>query len=359
MWSATNGSFGDDHTSPSSLVVRKAKYERNCVGRSLSSASRERVPVGLCRETYIMTWAERQGVRRKGDDTMRTKLVTLTVFGVACFGGLLVASPAAAQWTLFEETTITGTISGSIKKGHIFRTRSGHIYEVADYVYLYEYEYSPNVIVLADGGSYKLIIEGFDEPLLCKCLNCDGVIAPSLPDSSASAETTIKAAQVALTVLGFDAGTADGIIGAQTRSAVKRFRAEAGLAPTENLDATALRSLANALAKKYSDNTEAQSVAAYLMRASEDWPPRQPQQERSEPRAPTAQVVESFIVSDFDGLEYGNIYELGNGQIWEQTEAWIWMRIWVNPKVIIWNDGGVYRMKVEGIEHPVAVTRIK
>jgi len=290
---------------------------------------------------------------------MRDKLVTVAVLGLACFGSLLVASPAAAQWTLYEETTIAGTISGSIKNGHIFKTRSGHIYEVADYVYLYEYEYSPDVTVLVDGTSYKLIIEGFDEPLICKCLNCDGAIAPSSPDSSASGGTTIKAAQAALAVLGFDAGTADGKLGAQTRSAVKRFRVKAGLAPSDTLDAATLRSLAIELAKKYPDNTEALSVALYLMQASEDWPPRQPQQRRSEPRAPTAQVVESFIISDFDGLEYGNVYKLGNGQIWEQTEAWIWVWVWINPKVLIWNDGGVYRMKVEGIEHPVAVTRIK
>ena len=288
---------------------------------------------------------------------MRGKRVT--VFSLACLGSLLVSSPAAAQWTLYEETTIAGTISGSIEKGHIFKTRSGHLYEVADYVYLYEYEYSPDVTVLADGRSYKLIIEGFDEPLICKCLNCERTIAPRSPDSATSAETTIKAAQAALTVLGFDAGTANGRLGAQTRSAVKRFRAKAGLAPTDALDAATLRSLAMALAEKYPDNAEALSVALYLVQASQDWPPRRSRQKRSTPRAPTAQVVESFIISDFDGLEYGNIYKLANGQIWEQTEAWIWVWVWVNPKVIIWNDGGISRMKVEGIDHPVSVTRIK
>jgi len=57
-------------------------------------------------------------------------------------------------------------------KGHIFMTRSRHIYEVVDYVNMYEYEHNPNVIVLSDGTLYKLIIDGFDEPLVCKCLNC-------------------------------------------------------------------------------------------------------------------------------------------------------------------------------------------
>jgi len=70
-------------------------------------------------------------------------------------------------------------------------------------------------------------------------------------------------------------------------------------------------------------------------------------------------VIESFIISDFDGLDYGNIYELANGQIWKQTEYYIWFWYWFYPKVLIWNDGGVYRMKVEGIDHPVMVKRIK
>jgi len=86
--------------------------------------------------------------------------------------GLQMANPLAAQdWELFEETSIRSQISGSIKKGHIFQTTSGNIYEVIDYVYLYEYEYSPKVIVLRNGPLYKLVIEGFDEPLLCKRLN--------------------------------------------------------------------------------------------------------------------------------------------------------------------------------------------
>lgn len=69
-------------------------------------------------------------------------------------------------------------------------------------------------------------------------------------------------------------------------------------------------------------------------------------------------VIESTIISDFNGLEYGNIYELANGQIWQQTEYYIWYWYWFYPGVLIWNDGGIYRMKVEGIDHPVMVKMI-
>ena len=73
-------------------------------------------------------------------------------------------------WTTFEETSLKGTISGSIENGNIFQTISGNIYEVSEYIHLYEYEYNPDVTVLNKGDKYKLIIEGFDEPVICKLL---------------------------------------------------------------------------------------------------------------------------------------------------------------------------------------------
>lgn len=70
------------------------------------------------------------------------------------------------------------------------------------------------------------------------------------------------------------------------------------------------------------------------------------------------QAFESVIINEFSGLNNGNIYELQNGQIWKQTEYWIWAWAWVYPRVIIYNDG-MWKMKVENIEHPVTVVRIK
>ena len=70
-------------------------------------------------------------------------------------------------------------------------------------------------------------------------------------------------------------------------------------------------------------------------------------------------VIESYIENEFTGLEMGKIFRLSNGQIWEQTEAWIWIWIWVRPQVMIYNQGGLYKMKVENIEHPVYVRRLK
>ena len=74
---------------------------------------------------------------------------------------------------------------------------------------------------------------------------------------------------------------------------------------------------------------------------------------------PNESVIESVIVSDFDGLGHGKIYELGNGQVWQQTDYWIWIWVWVRPNVMIYCDGGFYKMKVENIDHAVTVERIK
>ena len=70
-------------------------------------------------------------------------------------------------------------------------------------------------------------------------------------------------------------------------------------------------------------------------------------------------VIESTIISKFEGLNAGNIYKLANGQVWEQVEPWIWVWIWVNPTVTIYAASGGYKMKIENIEHHVFVRRLK
>tara|TARA_Y100000593_G_scaffold95004_1_gene198083 strand:+ start:7246 stop:7632 length:387 start_codon:yes stop_codon:yes gene_type:complete len=77
------------------------------------------------------------------------------------------------------------------------------------------------------------------------------------------------------------------------------------------------------------------------------------------PAAVGGQVMKSSISSDFEGFDQGNIYKLLNGQIWQQTEFHIHIHIAVFPQALIYKDGTQYKMKVEGIDHAVAVKRIK
>lgn len=73
----------------------------------------------------------------------------------------------------------------------------------------------------------------------------------------------------------------------------------------------------------------------------------------------TPGVVETTVISSFTGLSQGNVYTLGNGQIWEQTEYYQWYWYAYYPRVIIYSSYGVYKMKVEGIDHAVTVRRLR
>ena len=73
-------------------------------------------------------------------------------------------------WEVYEQTNLEGSISGTIQQGHIFKTTSGSIYEVTGLTLLLVLELQPAVMVLRNGDTYKLVVEGFDEPLLCQKL---------------------------------------------------------------------------------------------------------------------------------------------------------------------------------------------
>jgi len=79
------------------------------------------------------------------------------------------------EWKIYEETNLEGGISGEVQQGHIFKTTSGNIYEVIELTLQLVLSFEPKVIVLRNVNnvnSYKLIIEGFNEPLRCICINC-------------------------------------------------------------------------------------------------------------------------------------------------------------------------------------------
>lgn len=73
----------------------------------------------------------------------------------------------------------------------------------------------------------------------------------------------------------------------------------------------------------------------------------------------TSDVVESYISNDFSGFNHGNIYQLDNGQIWEQTEYYTYSYSYSRPRVMIYKSGGSYNLKFENISEAVTVRRIK
>ena len=72
------------------------------------------------------------------------------------------------------------------------------------------------------------------------------------------------------------------------------------------------------------------------------------------------EAIQSRISGEFDGLDYGRTYTLQNGQVWQQTEFYIWYYYWYAPSVIVYQShSGSWMMKVEGISHAVRVERIR
>jgi hypothetical protein len=58
-----------------------------------------------------------------------------------------------------------------VQRGSIFKTISGNVYEVVGLTLQLVLELQPDVMVLRSGDVYKLVVKGFDEPLICQKLN--------------------------------------------------------------------------------------------------------------------------------------------------------------------------------------------
>ena len=92
---------------------------------------------------------------------------------ITIFGFILLFNSVFAQnsWVFVEETYIKGSISGTITKGYLFKTQTRDYYVVNEGNRQRVRTRNPEVKILTNGVEYKLIIEDFDEPVLCKKIN--------------------------------------------------------------------------------------------------------------------------------------------------------------------------------------------
>lgn len=74
---------------------------------------------------------------------------------------------AQSNWTFVEESYIKGSISGVIKPGHIFKV-SGVFYVSNNQARQRVHTNNPNVKIYQNGSAYKLVIEDFEEPVICE-----------------------------------------------------------------------------------------------------------------------------------------------------------------------------------------------
>ena len=73
----------------------------------------------------------------------------------------------------------------------------------------------------------------------------------------------------------------------------------------------------------------------------------------------SSDFIESQIDGDSEGWEGETVITLMNGQIWQQVEYYYHYHYSYMPKVLIYKSGSGYKMKVDGIDKAVAVTRLK
>jgi hypothetical protein len=246
-----------------------------------------------------------------------------------CLLSVLTNTPASAAWSLHEETNVKGTIHGIIQKGNLIKMISGSVYEVTGITIQVVVEVMPETVVLKEGDQFKLVIEGFDEPLICKQL-----VLPSAARTKPQANQ--KTSQRPEIPSSKDLPLDRLMPPAQQR--------QAGIQKLTSEEQERLRVI---LINVYLDGVE-QGKRNQPVASSTTAPPRS-----------TASTIESQIDGTFEGWEGETILKLTNGQIWQQTEYHYHYHYTYMPKVLIYLSGAGYKMKVDGIARAVGVTRIK
>jgi hypothetical protein len=74
---------------------------------------------------------------------------------------------------------------------------------------------------------------------------------------------------------------------------------------------------------------------------------------------PNGRVIESYIDGDSEGWSGDTLFKLDNGQIWQQDSYAYTYHYAYHPKVLIYQDGSRYKVKVEGVSDAIAVKRLK
>ncbi len=89
----------------------------------------------------------------------------LTLTGVLF---LMYTNYAQGSWEYYGDTYIKGSISGTISQGFIFKTNTKEYFVVNERIRQRVRTRNPDVKILRSGSDYTLIIEDFEEPVVCK-----------------------------------------------------------------------------------------------------------------------------------------------------------------------------------------------
>ena len=242
----------------------------------------------------------------------------------------LTCQVAHANWVFYEKTNVKGQISGMIKKDHIIEMQSGSIYQVSGITLQLVLELAPEVIVLSNGAEFKVVIDGFDEPLICKQLKLPIYLATNATKNDKSTE--------------------------QTKSQDDPNIPLDKLTPQEQQQQMGLHKLN----KKEQERLRLCLIRLYLLGFENGKRENSKNvSTKSTTTDATSTAIESQIDGDFEGWEGETIVKLMNGQIWKQMEYYYHYHYAFMPKVLVYNAGEGYKMKVDGIDKEVGVVQLK
>ena len=75
----------------------------------------------------------------------------------------------AGKWEVFEETALQ-EYQRHVMAGPCIYYNIWNVYELTGLTLQLVFQPQPSVMVLRNGATYKLVVDGFDEPLLCRRL---------------------------------------------------------------------------------------------------------------------------------------------------------------------------------------------
>ena len=76
-------------------------------------------------------------------------------------------------------------------------------------------------------------------------------------------------------------------------------------------------------------------------------------------RAGCSTPIEARMRGEFAGWNGDTVFELDNGQVWKQLDYADSRSFKVSPRVLIYRSGASCKLKVDGVEGEVLVTRVK
>ncbi len=282
-----------------------------------------------------------------------------------------------AEWEFYEKTNAKGTISGTIKKGHVIEMQSGSIYEVTGLTLQLVLELAPEALVLRDGQQFKLVIDGFDDLLICKQLVAPkSKVAISPKTALATRQTKSTGAKVCTTCRGRGRTACTYCQGQDlTKQTCTYCRGQdltkqrctycGGSGRKQNKACVMCQGtgkkrpcvMCGATGRKKPCVMCTKGVMACSACSGTGKTMPQKQVPVRTPQATS--VIKSHIDGDFEGWEGETIFKLDNGQIWQQASyAYIYHYAY-HPEVMIINVKGTWKMKVEGVDDMIEVKRLK